>query len=255
MAFKSGHFLFKFIFLAIIFSIFITCAPERKARKGFVAKPCMDCHKEMKSELAKKYVHVPMSERDCEACHLRHGRLAVKSFVEREEKKLCFTCHTGMAADVENMAGVHTVIKQGKCLPCHDAHASDNTSLQKEVGNEQCFTCHDKAPFMRAKRHKPLDKGCLTCHAAHGSQYKDNLIIEETGLCRSCHNFTEKGFRNAHRDYPVEQAECSGCHSPHSSSNDKLLRESIHEPLRLAQCDSCHNPNTGPDPIGVIAPD
>jgi len=258
MRMKSGfkHVIIKIFSLAILFWLFVQCAPEIKpAKKGFVPKPCMDCHAEIQSEFSKQYVHDPMSKRDCEACHLRHGRLAVKAFVEREERKLCFICHTKMAADVEGMTSVHTVLKKGICLPCHNAHASENKSLQTKVGNEQCFTCHDKAPFERNKRHKPLDDGCLACHAAHGSQFSGNLIKDEVDLCRSCHKYEEDGFRNAHKKYPVEKGKCSGCHTSHSSSNDKLLRESVHEPLKLGQCNACHKPDTDVEPLAVIAPD
>ncbi|MBI5664844.1 MAG: hypothetical protein HZC49_07130, partial [Nitrospirae bacterium] len=256
MIFKFKCVVFKILLSAFVICFLVECAPEvRPSKKGFVPKPCLDCHTETQSDLSKQYVHDPMVKRDCEACHLRHGRLAVKSFVEREERKLCFICHTKMASDVEGMASVHTVLKKGNCLPCHNAHASENKALQKKVGNEQCLECHDKAPFERTKRHKPLDDGCLTCHAPHGSQYKDNLIKDEVDLCRSCHKYEEESFRNAHKKYPVEKGGCSGCHTSHSSSNDKLLRESVHEPLALGQCNACHKPDSDVEPLAVIAPD
>jgi hypothetical protein len=76
--FISKKLLLKLIFLSAALTIFIACAPEVKVqKKGFVPKPGMECHEEMQSELTKQYVHDPMSKRDCEACHLRHGRLAV----------------------------------------------------------------------------------------------------------------------------------------------------------------------------------
>jgi predicted CXXCH cytochrome family protein len=190
----------KFVFILSIFILIATCAPEPVVRKGFAPKPCLDCHKEKLNEFQKKYVHSPMSKRDCEACHLRHGKLPVKTLKEREEDKLCYICHSQMVLNMAKTAHVHTALKQGKCLPCHNPHASDNKSLLKKVGNDQCFTCHKDASFTRAKRHKPLADGCLTCHAAHGSQYKDNLIKPEVELCQSCHKFTEARFRKGHKD-------------------------------------------------------
>jgi predicted CXXCH cytochrome family protein len=176
------------LFLCMFF-LLASCAPEMKPRRGFKPKPCLECHTEMLKELDKQNVHAPMRNRDCEACHIRHGKIAFRSLKERVEKKLCFLCHSEMASKIKEIPFEHTVLKEGKCIPCHGPHASDNTSLQKIAGNEQCFTCHDKAPFQRSKRHKPLDDGCLTCHDPHGSGYQSNLVQEETALCRTCHNY------------------------------------------------------------------
>ena len=137
---------------------FFTCAPEPTVRRGFEAKPCLDCHKTTLNEFQKKYVHSPMSKKDCEACHLRHGKIAVLTLKEREERKLCYICHKQMALNMDKTANVHTALKQGKCLPCHNPHASENKFLQKKTGSEQCFTCHNQTPFMRAKRHKPIGR-------------------------------------------------------------------------------------------------
>ncbi|HEW81567.1 MAG TPA: hypothetical protein ENH18_04265, partial [Nitrospirae bacterium] len=95
--------LFKLALILLMVTVFVTCVPERriKVARGFAPKPCMDCHKEQLPEFNKKYVHSPMSKRDCEACHLRHGKLAVRAFVEGEERKLCYICHTQMASEME----------------------------------------------------------------------------------------------------------------------------------------------------------
>jgi len=246
----------KLVFLLGIFIFLSTCAPEQGVRRArFEPKPCLDCHTGMLTEFQKKYVHAPMAKKDCEGCHLRHGKIPVKTLKFREEDKLCYSCHSQMALSMGKMSHLHTALKQGKCLPCHNPHASDNKFLLKKVGNDQCFTCHKDAPFVRAKRHKPLADGCLTCHAAHGSQNEDNLIKSETEICQSCHKFTDASFRSAHKNYPVEKGVCTSCHTPHSSTNDKLLRESVHAPLKSLECESCHKPPTDPNPLGVIAPD
>ena len=245
----------KFLIILSVVVLIATCAPEPTVRRGFAPKPCLDCHKETLTEFQKKFIHSPMGKRDCEACHLRHGKIPVRTLKVREEDKLCYSCHSQMVLSMGKMSHVHSALKQGKCLPCHNPHASDNKSLLKKVGNEQCFTCHKDTNFTRPKQHKPLADGCLVCHAAHGSQYENNLIKGETELCQSCHKFTDAGFRTAHKNYPVEKGKCTGCHTAHSSTNDKLLRESVHVPLKSGQCESCHKPPADPNPLGVIAPD
>ena len=110
--------LINLLFVLFIFGIlFYTCAPEQSVRRGFEAKPCLDCHKTTLNEFQKKYVHSPMAKRDCEACHLRHGKIAVLTLKEREERKLCYICHKQMALNMDKTANVHTALKQGKCFP------------------------------------------------------------------------------------------------------------------------------------------
>ncbi|HIC92440.1 MAG TPA: hypothetical protein EYP21_10355, partial [Syntrophaceae bacterium] len=66
----------------VIFTIISTCAP-RRVRGPFKPKPCLECHSKKLGEFKKAYIHSPMEKKDCEACHLRHGRLPVKSLKER----------------------------------------------------------------------------------------------------------------------------------------------------------------------------
>src|SRR4030066_612054 len=194
--------IFKFLIIFSVVILVAACAPEPTVRRGFAPKPCLDCHKGTLTEFQKKYIHSPMEKRDCEACHLRHGKIPIKTLKFREEDKLCYSCHSQMSLGMDKTPHVHTALKQGKCLPCHTPHASDNKSLLKKVGNDQCFTCHKDTNFTRPKQHKPLVDECLVCHAAHGSQYENDVIKDETELCQSCHNFADTGFKNAHRDYP-----------------------------------------------------
>jgi predicted CXXCH cytochrome family protein len=97
---RSVKILIGLFVVAAMLAIFSDDA--RPAAKGFAPKPCLDCHKEKSKELGQKFVHAPMAGKECESCHLRHGKFAVLSLTEREEIKLCFICHTKMASEVEN---------------------------------------------------------------------------------------------------------------------------------------------------------
>src|SRR3972149_9601565 len=122
---KYLHNALKLIFILFIFCLYYSCAPEPIVRKGFAPKPCMDCHKEKFVDFQKKFVHAPISTRDCESCHLRHGKIPVKTLKFREEDKLCYGCHSQMALSMDKTSHVHTALKQGKGLPCHNPPAYD----------------------------------------------------------------------------------------------------------------------------------
>ena len=196
----------RIILLVLIATAIFACGPEKRVKKRFVPKPCLACHEERLPDFQKRYVHQPVKEKACESCHVRHGKLAVKSFIERVESRLCFTCHSEMATLMQGTPNVHTPLKQGQCVPCHDPHASEETSLQKKTGSHQCFTCHKQEPFKNQNRHKALDKGCLVCHSAHGSAFPANLVKKEINVCDSCHAYDSSEFRSAHKNYPVEQS-------------------------------------------------
>jgi len=245
----------KIFLILMIFFTYTCTTTEQARRKGFEPKPCLECHKKTLPEYQKKYIHQPMAKKDCEACHNRHGKIAVLSLKEREQSKLCTKCHTEFAARIAGNTSVHTALKQGKCTACHNPHASDNKFLQKKTGSEECFTCHKKDSFVRAMQHKPLTDGCLVCHNPHGSEFGRNLIKKEIDLCSSCHNFNAEAFKNAHKGYPVQKGKCTSCHTPHSSSASKLLKTSVHPPVKQGLCSSCHRAASDPDPLGVSSKD
>src|SRR4030042_5205641 len=126
----------RLAFILFISTFIYTCAPETVVRRGFEAKPCMDCHKEKLNEFQKKYVHSPMSKRECEACPLRHGKIAVL-YLKEKDPKLCYSCHKQMALYMDKLPNLHSALKRGKCVACHNPHASDNKSLLKKTGSEQ----------------------------------------------------------------------------------------------------------------------
>ena len=107
--------------------------------------------------------------------------------------------------------GAHKVVQEGKCLECHDAHASNNPrQLVDDVG-ELCYRCHKevKTGQNNAKlTHKPVEEGrCTACHLPHGSKIKGGLPRPLKGLWVSCHKDFEKSIKedNAFAHQPVTE--------------------------------------------------
>ncbi len=74
---------------------------------------------------------------------------------------------------------------------------------------------------------------------------------EGEALCLGCHPANAPAFTKAHGGYPVDQASCSGCHSPHSSTQPKLLKTSLHAPVAARSATTCHAAPASGKPFDV----
>jgi len=215
----------------LIFAFPLFAAPQRK----LISKECIECHKPVLNEQAKKSVHAPFrDEKNCEACHKRHG--VVGTLVLKQDiPALCFSCHAKEESAFK-AAHVHVPVSQGKCTKCHAAHSSDFAHLLRSDGNQLCFGCHDKAKFQQASVHKPAGESCLNCHDAHAGANERRLTKPLAELCVSCHRTGGRGPAPVHNGYTIS-AGCTSCHSPHAAPDQQLLRAVAHAPL--ADCSSC----------------
>ena len=112
-----------------------------------------------------------------------------------------------------------------------------------EAKDEVCLKCHAALADKKVV-HAAVHMGCTTCHAEldAGStphKYKDKskspmgLSAEGPALCAKCHD--DKLFRGKVVHGPVAAGMCMGCHDPHSSDNQGLLKK---KPATL--CLDCH---------------
>ncbi|MEO0297208.1 MAG: cytochrome c3 family protein, partial [candidate division WOR-3 bacterium] len=212
-----------------------------RGRKGFKPKECIECHQRVyERDLNQRVVHSVFKEKNCEACHLRHGRLPVKTFIYRSEKKLCGQCHKNYDVELDKLPSVHTPLKgvEGKCLICHNSHGAKEAKLLKEDASQLCLNCHKKV-LEEVNMHQPAKTNCLTCHDPHGSKNNFNLKESEYNLCQTCHNYKSETFIKAHGEIKeLNKLSCSDCHNPHSGKG-KLIRKVFHAPLAKG-CSECH---------------
>ena len=118
--------------LSILFILVGTTAAADKPKLGgssgpkFAKKECLDCHKKFADKyLGMKNVHAVVKEKNCEACHLRHG-IVPKLLLKKNGNEVCFDCHTKEKIGL-GKSNVHSVLKTGKCTVCHDPHASQGS--------------------------------------------------------------------------------------------------------------------------------
>jgi len=107
-----------------------------------------------------------------------------------------------------------------------------------------CFYCHSRVEAKSAATsvHQPFkDKDCQSCHLRHTRTSTEFYVARGTELCAKCHDFKEDNFINKHEQYPVHLSECSGCHDPHGSVNEHLLRKHSQNREVEIPCNSCHD--------------
>jgi predicted CXXCH cytochrome family protein len=227
--------------------------PEYKLLPGAAGQKCLECHEEFEAELKKSHLHPLVEAKECTGCHVPHAS-DHSTLLTTAPADLCVECHKDVIP--EGSHSVHDIVAEGRCDRCHDSHGSDYPSTLIKPGNALCYECHkdiaDEATQVRFK-HDPVtrENGCLNCHQPHAAPDQQHLLRSSPpSLCRSCHQTSDARFQARHQNYPVAEADCSGCHSPHGSNHRGLLQDTVHPPVLEKACDSCHNAAGSAQPLG-----
>ena len=183
---------------------------------------CLECHKEIKSEIKKDFgLHGRASKgEECSRCHSEHhGREYDLSYLDVDTFD-----HTTTGWSLE---GVHSLLK------CEACHSRDSYLL----GMNECVLCH-----------KDVHLGQLgvECHKCHNP--KSFEIIDYQ------HQITEKSPKGKHL-----QLECDECHTEehdiYPSAEGSVIKyvgidftcskchEDVHDGEYGANCSECHNQN------------
>ena len=161
-------------------------------------------------------------------------------------EEACVSCHD-IASDEIKAAHFGANIADAKCIMCHYSHdvqGSNGHLKLKEVIHApieigRCGYCHKLTDSGKIEIKPKMKEICLGCHANIVSQ--DNKVV---------HSW-------------FEISECTDCHNPHTSSNEKLLNKKqselcfgchdksvaekhpydVESPKGSVTCTSCHNPH------------
>jgi predicted CXXCH cytochrome family protein len=134
---------------------------------------------------------------------------------------------------------------------------SNNTSNQPDSARINELIAAKAGPEVHY--HMPfLDKACNACH---DEKSMGKFVLPQPDLCYQCHVDFTTSFKFMHA--PVEAGECTSCHSPHLSKNDRLLLQAgrdlclgchdegeimkieSHDGIEDTNCTECHNPHGG----------
>ena len=101
---------------------------------------CYACHTDAEGKFLKTYTHKPVTDAQCDACHLSHGANE-KNLLRLPGSKMCAQCHGDlMKADASGTR--HNPFEEGECLTCHDAHGSSIKGMTLNKQGPLCFSCH-----------------------------------------------------------------------------------------------------------------
>jgi predicted CXXCH cytochrome family protein len=192
---------------------------------------CLSCHDNFEF---KKFIHKPLLQGDCTACHNPHDS-SHKYQLIAEGKALCFQCHDNR---INKNKYSHGPSAMGGCILCHDPHSADYKSNLKASGSNLCVFCHMDKNKQSMFKHKPAAEDCTNCHFPHSGPRKFMLKNNVPELCYTCHKDKKKMIEAK----PVKHAavtkgkKCLNCHNPHMSDFSKIL---LKPPMAL--CVSCHD--------------
>jgi predicted CXXCH cytochrome family protein len=178
------------------------------------------------------------------------GKAYAQVSLKTEIPDLCYQCHKKLKEKLSS-SYVHFPFKQGKCLTCHNVHASSLNVLMKEDMNALCLSCHEgiKNLLKKGNVHGAIKKGvCTDCHDGHGGENKHLLLKDEKKLCWDCHEALKEQFKKPYAHLPFREGECSACHDAHASSDEDLLSAA---PAKI--CKNCHAPRCSVGNVSITS--
>jgi DmsE family decaheme c-type cytochrome len=196
----------------------------------------------------------------CESCHgpgqahvqARGGKATIIAFSELAPAKIldaCLRCHGQTLSRANIRRSVHTQ-EDVVCVNCHSIHRSQAPRflLAQQRQADLCYGCHSqvRAQFSMPFKHR-VNEGvvqCADCHNPHGAfsatwrmgsrpRMVEQAVNEEP--CLKCHTDKRGPFVYEHAAVRIDG--CETCHSPHGSTNAKMLRR----PVVFTVCLECHN--------------
>ncbi len=223
---------------------------ERLDRRG-----CEACHgpARMHVEYQKATQSLIKEGKDDEANKLladetRASAAKMRSFDELSSaaaSAVCLKCHEGTQGRNEERFNFRRSehYRHGvSCIDCHSSHSPKRTEfLLRASEPEGCYRCHgeQKTSFARPFHHKVPEGGmkCSDCHNQHGSFVNKQLRTWASGdvNCVKCH--TDKAGPFVYEHAPIKVEGCNSCHTPHGSTNPKLLKRNE---VRFI-CLECHS--------------
>jgi len=238
---------------------------QAKLLKSPLPQLCQTCHGE--DMFKGKVVHGPVATGKCLDCHHPHQEENPR-MLRKEPPELCFDCHNKVQKDAQGITlpatkqWLDAKAKADKAKDDAKAKADkakdDAKAKTDKPRDDKANKAKDdaKAKVPDIYLHPPFEAGlCTTCHKPHATDSRRLLAApyplafyatyaEATyGLCFTCHDsqafkeprtLTDTGFRSGNLNLHYRHVNrdkgryCGACHSPHGSTQPKLINTSMH---------------------------
>lgn len=120
-------------------------------------------------------IHEPYAKRECQECHSARFSNALRA----PREQLCLGCHAAVVADAPI---VHTPVRNGECLACHNPHTTETPHLLVKRGPDLCLQCHDASLLSEVEGHRLGPAAdCAKCHDPHRGT-RNNLLRNVAAL-------------------------------------------------------------------------
>lgn len=254
------------LLLALPLCAFAQTAPKQE-NKFIGSTVCKTCHPDVwlnfnKNPHFKSIAsgHEQPDKTGCEGCHgpggnhvaAGGGAPTIRAFSQMGPDQVlntCLACHSKDIPRANIRTSAHTEADV-VCSNCHSIHQAQTPKfLLAKQQTQLCYTCHAaiRAQFDMPVKHR-VNEGavqCTDCHNPHGSVAPAFGTGTSTAMLAPAHD-NEMPCLKCHVDkrgpfvfeHPVVRVEgCIACHTPHGSTNAKLLRR----PVVFTVCLECHN--------------
>ena len=220
---------------------------------------CQTCHQEVWDKHFFNTPHSALLKNGGHGCQSCHGPaqahvdgngditkiIRFETLSPAQTAAICLKCHQS-SLETQNFAKSEHLANGVTCTNCHNPHQSaDVNFLLVKKQTDLCYGCHvqQKAEFARPFRHR-VDVGliqCSDCHNPHGTQtgHQVRTAAGQFAVCTKCHTDTMGPFVFEHAPVKTEEG-CLTCHTPHGSTNPRLLQVNNVNFL----CLRCHTVNS-----------
>lgn len=185
----------------------------------------------------------------CLTCHISQGetfakttmgRIFLKNPRSQHEKLGCEACH--------GPGSVHVAKGGAEDDGAESIFSFDEDSPRSIPDrNEKCLSCHenDARTHWKGSVHEARNLACTSCHQIMDKASPRFQLIKatETETCTQCHKDRKAQlWRSSHMPVREGKLNCTSCHNPHGTANQKLLKEAtVNE-----TCYTCHAEKRGP---------
>jgi predicted CXXCH cytochrome family protein len=151
---------------------------------------------------------------------------------------------TGCHAKVTQGRVMHGALEKHECTSCHRAVTAEAGKCRSRTSSkwalvrtepELCYGCHARKDEQKVVHTVIRQGSCLSCHAAHSSDFPGLITAPREKVCLECHE-VEPLLTKAVKHAPVTEGRCLDCHDAHGGN----LPNNVKAESGSAFCLKCH---------------